>query len=172
MSDTLRPSGLYSPWNSSGQNTEIFPTRGSNPSLPHGRQILYQLSHKGSPRMLEWVGHPFSRGSPRLRNQTRASCITGGFLTESSVKPILLSYSSVDQKPNTDPTRLKQGVDKAVFPTGSPKGVYVSLPFPASRAHLLSLVHASLPPLSCQQCLVNSFSHHITLNFFHSPISQ
>ena len=53
---------LYSPWNSSGQNTEvgslsllqgIFPTQGSNPGLPHCRQILYQLSHKGSPRRLK-----------------------------------------------------------------------------------------------------------------------
>ena len=43
------------PWNSPGQNTGagslsllqgILPTRGSNPSLPHCRQILYQLSHK------------------------------------------------------------------------------------------------------------------------------
>ena len=28
---------------------EIFPTPGSSPSLPHCRQILYQLSHRGSP---------------------------------------------------------------------------------------------------------------------------
>ena len=27
----------------------IFPTRGSDPGLPHCRQIPYQLSHKGSP---------------------------------------------------------------------------------------------------------------------------
>ena len=27
----------------------IFPTQGSNPGLPHYRQILYQLDHKGSP---------------------------------------------------------------------------------------------------------------------------
>ena len=37
--------------NSPGQNTGllfpwIFPTQGSNPGLPHCRQILYQLSHK------------------------------------------------------------------------------------------------------------------------------
>ena len=32
---------------------EIFPTQGSNPGLPHCGQTLYQLSHKGSPRMLE-----------------------------------------------------------------------------------------------------------------------
>ena len=50
-----------SPWNSSGHNPGvgslsllqgIFPTQGSNPGLPHCRQILYQLSHKGSPRIL------------------------------------------------------------------------------------------------------------------------
>ena len=33
----------------------IFPTQGSNPGLPHWRQILYSLSHQGSPRILEWV---------------------------------------------------------------------------------------------------------------------
>ena len=30
---------------------ELFPIQGSNPGLPNCRQILYQLSHKGSP---EW----------------------------------------------------------------------------------------------------------------------
>ena len=49
---------IYSPWNSPGQNTGVgsfslpqgtFPTQGSNPGLPHCRQILYQLSHHGSP---------------------------------------------------------------------------------------------------------------------------
>ena len=58
MSDSLRPHRLYSPWNSTGQNTGvgslfllqgIFPTQGSNPSLLHCRQILYQVSHRGSP---------------------------------------------------------------------------------------------------------------------------
>ena len=58
VSNSLRPHGLYSPWNSPGQNTRvdslsllqgIFPTQGSNPGLPHCRGILCQLSHKGSP---------------------------------------------------------------------------------------------------------------------------
>ena len=46
-------------WNSPGQNTlvssflqGIFPIQGSNPGLLHCRQILYQLSHKGSPAIL------------------------------------------------------------------------------------------------------------------------
>ena len=34
-----------------------------NPGLPHCRQILYQLRHKRSPRILEWVPCPFCRGS-------------------------------------------------------------------------------------------------------------
>ena len=34
----------------------IFPTQGSNPGLLHYKRILYQLSHKGSPRIQEWVG--------------------------------------------------------------------------------------------------------------------
>ena len=32
----------------------IFPAQGSNPGLLHCRQILNQLSHQGSPRILEW----------------------------------------------------------------------------------------------------------------------
>ena len=38
----------------------IFPNQGSNPDLPHCGRILYQLNHKGSPRILEWVAYPFS----------------------------------------------------------------------------------------------------------------
>ena len=41
----------------------IFPTQELNPGLPHCGQILYQLNHKGSSRILEWVAYPFSRGS-------------------------------------------------------------------------------------------------------------
>ena len=90
VSNSLWPHGLYNPWNSPGQNTgkgslsllqEIFPAHGSNPGLRHCRWILYQLSHKGSPRILEWVAYPFSTGSSRPRNQTRVSCIAGGFFT-------------------------------------------------------------------------------------------
>ena len=138
MSDSLQPHGLYSPWNSPGQNTgvgslsllrgtfpaqglnqgllhcrrilyqlsyqgspesesescsvmcdslqsmefsrpenwvgslpllqEIFLTQGSNPGLLHCRWIIYQLSHKGSPRTLEWVDYPISSGSFQPRD--------------------------------------------------------------------------------------------------------
>ena len=59
----------------------IFPTQGSNPDLLHCRQILYCLSHKGSPRILECVAYHFSRGSSQPRNQTGISCIAGRFFT-------------------------------------------------------------------------------------------
>ena len=35
-----------------------------NPGLLHCRRILYQLSHKGSPRILEGVAYPFSADLP------------------------------------------------------------------------------------------------------------
>ena len=76
MSDSLRPHGLYSLWNSPGQNTGvgslsflqgIVPTPGSNSGLPHCRWNLYQLSHKGSPKILEWVAYPFSNRSSQTQ---------------------------------------------------------------------------------------------------------
>ena len=58
MSDSLRPHGLYSPWNPPGQSTGvgslsllqwIFPTQELNWGLMHCRQILHQLSYQGRP---------------------------------------------------------------------------------------------------------------------------
>ena len=81
---------LCNPWNSPGQIARvdscsllqgIFPTQRSNPGLPHCRQILYQLSHQGNPRTLEWVVYPFSSGSSRPRNRTGVFCIVGRFFT-------------------------------------------------------------------------------------------
>ena len=105
---------LYSPWNSPDQNTGegslsllqgIFSTQGLNPGLPHCRWILYQLSHKGSPRTLEWVAFPFSRGSSQPRDRTQVSCTAGRFLP-----------AELQRKPNNtgigSPSLLQQ-----IFPT-------------------------------------------------------
>ena len=87
VSNSLPPHRLI-PWNFPCQNTGlgsssllqgIFPTQRSNPGLPHFRRILYHLSHKVSPRILEWVTYPFSSGSSWPRNQTGVSCIEGRF---------------------------------------------------------------------------------------------
>ena len=61
MSDHLQPHGLYSSWNSSGQNTGVgslsllqgvLPPQGLNWILLHCRRILYQRSYQGSPN---WI---------------------------------------------------------------------------------------------------------------------
>ena len=80
MSHCLWPHGLYSPWNSPGQNTEvgslsllqvIFPTQGLNPGFLLCRRILYQLSHKGIVCVRNWPILFFEglSDSPRLKKQ-------------------------------------------------------------------------------------------------------
>ena len=92
--------GLYSPWNSPGQNTgvgscfllqDIFPTQGSNPGLPHCRRILHQLSHKGSPRILQWVAYPLSSGFP---DPGIPALQADSLPTELSGKPSFITNSS------------------------------------------------------------------------------
>ena len=101
VSDSLWQHGLYIPWNSPGQNTGvgglsllqgIFPTQESNPGLPHCRLILYQLSHKGSPRILEWVVYPFSSRSSWPRNPTSVFCTAGRFFTNWAIREALTMY--------------------------------------------------------------------------------
>ena len=73
---------------------EIIPTQGSNPGFPHCRQLLYQLSHRGSPRILEWVAYPFSRGTSQPRNWTQVSCIASQFFPSWAIKETLISPHS------------------------------------------------------------------------------
>ena len=113
VSDSLQHHGLYSPWNSPGQNTGvgslsllqgIFSTQGSNPGLPRCRQILYQLSHKGSPRILKWVAYPFSSGSSRPRNWTGVSRIAGGFFTSWDLREALYIVVCICQSQSPNPS--------------------------------------------------------------------
>ena len=66
----------------------IFPTQELNPGLPHCRGILYQLSHKGSPRIQEWVAYPFSSRSSRPRIKPGSPALQADSLpAESQGKP-------------------------------------------------------------------------------------
>ena len=123
MSDSLRPLRLYRPWNFPGQNTGvgslsflqgIFPTQGLNPGLLHCRWILYQLSHQGSPRILEWVAYPFpgdlpdpgiKPGSPALQASSLPAELWG--------KPI--SHILIPQRINS---WLTQSIPLGTEPTG------------------------------------------------------
>ena len=104
MSDSLRPHGLYSPWNSPGQNTGvgslsllhgIFPTQASSPGLSHCRWFFTrdrtQVSRiagqfltswaTGKPKNTGVVAYPFSSITSQPRNWTRVSYIAGRFFT-------------------------------------------------------------------------------------------
>ena len=125
MSDSLQPHGLeparlLCPWGFSRQEywsglpwppEGIFLTQGSRSGLPHCRQILYHLSHQGSPRILEWVAYPFSRGSCWPRNQTGVSGIAGGFLTSWAIREALdTSKRQTDSYTITNLTRPEKYV--------------------------------------------------------------
>ena len=93
MLHSLQPHGL-SPWHSPGQNTGlsllqgIFPTQRSNPDLPQWKWILYQLSHQGTPRILEWVAYIFSMGTSQTENWA-GFCTAGGFFTSWAIREVL-----------------------------------------------------------------------------------
>ena len=89
VSNFLQPCGLYSPCNSPGQNTRVGTLsllQGSFPDLLNCRLILYQLSHKGSPKILEWVAYPFFSGSCWPRSQTRVPYIAGRLFTNWAIR--------------------------------------------------------------------------------------
>ena len=79
--------------NSPGQNTGvgslsllqgIFPTQGSNPGLPHCKQTIYQLSHKGSPSII------VAAAAAKLLQSCPTLCVLiDGSLPGSSVPGIL-----------------------------------------------------------------------------------
>ena len=97
VSDSLRPHGLCSPWNSPGQNTGVgslallqglFPTQELNPGLPHCRRILYQRSHREAQEY--WSGKPIPSlvDLPDLGIKPGSAALQAAFLpTELLVKP-------------------------------------------------------------------------------------
>ena len=112
------PHVLYSPWNSPGKNTGIgslsflqgnFPTQGSNPGLPHCRRVLYQLSQRGRPRILEWVAYPFSSGFSQPRNRTGVSCTASEFFTNWSIREALIPLHSKGNHEQNEKTSYGPG---------------------------------------------------------------
>ena len=72
---------------------QIFPTQELNWGLLNCKRILYQLSHKGSPRILDRVAYLFSRESSQPKNWTGVSCIAGRFFSNWAVKETLIPGS-------------------------------------------------------------------------------
>ena len=84
MSDSLQPHGLYSPWNSLGQNTAVsslsllqgnLPNPGIKPGSPALQVDSYQLSNQGSPDVvfISEVHFSFSMLSLVLGNRILSS---------------------------------------------------------------------------------------------------
>ena len=67
----------------------IFPIQRLNPGLPHCSWILHQLSHKGSPSILEYIAYPFSSRSSWPKNWTGVSCIAVAFFTNWAIREVL-----------------------------------------------------------------------------------
>ena len=81
VSDSLWPHGLYSPWNSLGQNTGVgscsllqgIPIQGSILGLSHCRRLLYCLSQPGKPYMLSLYSADFLSDSYTIYSYSRFS---------------------------------------------------------------------------------------------------
>ena len=119
LSDSLQPHRLYSPWNSPGQNTGvgrlsllqgIFPTQGQNPGLLHCRWILYQLSHKEIPRILEQVAYPSPADPPDPEIKLGFPALQKDSLpTELSGKPSFTFFSALNETTLEGSTSKEEG---------------------------------------------------------------
>ena len=84
MSDSLRPHGRYSPWNSPDQNTGvgslsllqgIFPDLGIKPRSPALQADSFHLSHQGS--LITTKGN--TQWMPQSETSARLTCLWNTF---------------------------------------------------------------------------------------------
>ena len=81
QADSLPAEPPGKPKNTGVGSLSLLQIQESNQSLLHCRWIPYYQSHQGSPRILEWVAYPFSKGTSWPRNWTGVSYIAGRFST-------------------------------------------------------------------------------------------
>ena len=93
VSNSLRPHGLYSPWNFPGQNTGVgslspspryLPNPGIEPRSPALQAGSLPAESQGKPKNIGGNCHFLFRGSFPPRDQTQVSCVScivGRFLT-------------------------------------------------------------------------------------------
>ena len=89
--------GLLGPWDFPGKSTGvgchfllqgIFLTQGSNPGLPHCRQMLYHLSHQGSPSFAV-EGYNSESSSPC------PSCVSLFSFNLGTIPPLALTFMTL-----------------------------------------------------------------------------
>ena len=114
VSYSLWPHGLYSQWNSPGQNTGMGSCsffRGTSQARDQTQVFCItggffnHLSSQGGPRTLEREAYPFSSRASWPRNRTRVSCMAGGFFTSWATREALciiyVSHMYQNVKPHT-----------------------------------------------------------------------
>ena len=128
----------------------IFPTQELSPSLPHSRGILYQMSHRGIPWILECVACPFSRGSSWPRNWTGVFCIAGRFFTNWAIREAPISVIQFSCSVESDSLWL-HGLQHARPPRPSPSpGVHPNR-YTLSRWCHPAISSSVIPFSSCPQ---------------------
>ena len=92
VSDSLRPHGL---WILQARILEwvASPNPGIEPRSPVLQADSLPAEPQGSPRILEWVAYPFSRGSSQPRNQPGVSCIASRFFTNWAIRETQTDWS-------------------------------------------------------------------------------
>ena len=114
----------------------IFPIQGLNPGLSHCWRVLYQLSHQGSPRILEWVAYPFSSGSSRPRNRTQVSRIAGrSLMSELQGSPSSSPHSSKLILVSVDKPQRQSAHHHSFTTRGQYRSTCAPLPTPALKAN-------------------------------------
>ena len=161
---------------------------GIKPRSPKLQADSLKLSHKGSPRILECVPYPFSSGSSQPRNQTRVSCIAGGFFTswatrEASsslgmLKFLFLSLHTTGWVPFLTASSHPFACDRALSPVaqrdGTAQGTRLwSKPgFKSSSACLvLGWLKSHLAALSSDSSYIKSESQHSHQSFAYKMLT-
>ena len=127
---------------------EIFPTQGQNPGLLHCRCILYQLSHQGSPRILEWAAYPFSSRSSWPKNRTGVSCITGRLFTSWASKQNLKRKKLIQTNLFTKETQTHR-LNKLMVTRGKEFGGGTDWEFGTDMYTLVNLKQITSKDLMC-----------------------
>ena len=181
VSDSLRPHGLYSPWNSPGQNTGVSSLsllQGSSQTrdptqVSHiaGRFFTSWATREAQKYWSEWVAYPFSSRSSRPKNQIRVSCIAGGFFTNCAIREAFLACWDLPKSPRQRRTATKPHcfLCASIRPTSASEShLWLFTPFPPLNTiiHILPLSLLWILPRPVLQSLFSlPFRPSLTLVF-------
>ena len=148
MSDSLQPHGLYSPWNSPGQNTGVgslsllqgvFLTQELNWGLLHCRRILYQLSYQGNPQFSQPITAKKLAEKPIQYLLLFSHSVISDSLRPCGLQHSRLPCPSPSLRICSNSCPLNQWCHTTILSSGVPFS-YCPQSFPASRSFLMSFI--------------------------------